>query len=88
MTEERSVDYELLGAQLEALLQGETDALANSANFVGLVYNALPDINRLDVGQVLRIPPPGYEAPSPDSEPDSEPEQGTDPESDSPASPE
>jgi GAF domain-containing protein len=49
MTEERSVDYELLGAQLEALLQGETDALANSANFVGLVYNALPDINWLGI---------------------------------------
>ncbi len=49
MTEDRSVDYESLAAQLEALLHDETDALANSANFVGLVYNALPDINWLGI---------------------------------------
>ena len=49
MTEDRSVDYESLGAQLEALLHDETDALANSANFVGLVYNALPNINWLGI---------------------------------------
>jgi GAF domain-containing protein len=49
MTEDRSVDYESLTAQLEALLHDETDALANSANFVGLVYNALPDINWLGI---------------------------------------
>jgi GAF domain-containing protein len=49
MTEDRSVDYESLGAQLEALLHDETDVLANSANFVGLVYNALPDVNWLGI---------------------------------------
>jgi L-methionine (R)-S-oxide reductase len=49
MTEDRSVDYESLRDQLEALLHDETDALANSANFVGLVYNALPDINWLGI---------------------------------------
>ena len=53
MTEGRSVDYESLGAQLEALLHDETDVLANSANFVGLVYNALPDVNWLGI-YVLR----------------------------------
>jgi GAF domain-containing protein len=53
MTEDRSVDYESLGAQLEALLHDETDVLANSANFVGLVYNALPDVNWLGI-YVLR----------------------------------
>lgn len=53
MTEGRSVDYESLGAQLEALLHNETDVLANSANFVGLVYNALPDVNWLGI-YVLR----------------------------------
>jgi len=49
MTEDRCVDYESLAAQLEALLHDESDALANSANFVGLVYNALPDINWLGI---------------------------------------
>jgi len=49
MTEDHTVDYELLGKQLDALLSGETDALANSANFVALVYNALPDINWLGI---------------------------------------
>ena len=49
MAEDRSVDYELLGAQLRALLKDETDALANSANFVGVVYNALPEINWLGI---------------------------------------
>ncbi len=53
MTEGRSIDYESLGAQLEALLHDETDVLANSANFVGLVYNALPDVNWLGI-YVLR----------------------------------
>ena len=53
MTEGRSVDYESLGAQVEALLHDETDVMANSANFVGLVYNALPDVNWLGI-YVLR----------------------------------
>ena len=49
MTDDRIVDYDLLADQLEALLHDETDALANSANFVALVYNALPDINWLGI---------------------------------------
>lgn len=49
MAEDRNVDYDLLGKQLEALLNGETDALANSANFVALVYNALPEVNWLGI---------------------------------------
>ena len=31
-------DYKLLEAQLRALLDGETDALANASNFVGLMF--------------------------------------------------
>ncbi len=46
-------DYDLLDSQLHALLDDEPDALAASANFVGLLYNALPDINWLGV-YVLR----------------------------------
>lgn len=53
MADDQSVDYDLLGAQLEALLQGETDVLANSANFVALAFNALPQINWLGI-YVLR----------------------------------
>ena len=47
MAEILTVDYDILGAQLEALLKDESDALANSANFVALLYNALPEINWL-----------------------------------------
>lgn len=46
-------DFNLLNAQLKALLAGETDALANTANFVALLYNSLDDINWLGV-YVLR----------------------------------
>src|ERR1700686_968250 len=35
---------ELIG-QAEALLDRETDALANAANFAALLYHSLPDIN-------------------------------------------
>lgn len=42
-------DYALLASQLEALLDGESDTLANTSNFVGLLYNALPDVNWLGV---------------------------------------
>ena len=38
------VDYQSLNNQLAALIADETDALANSANFVGLLYAGLPDI--------------------------------------------
>lgn len=53
MIEDRSVDYELIGAQVEALLKDEPDILANSANFVALVFNAMPDINWVGI-YVLR----------------------------------
>ncbi len=46
-------DYSLLDQQLRALLQGEDDALANAANFVALLFNALDDINWLGL-YVLR----------------------------------
>ena len=53
MTDDQSVDYSLLGAQLDALLKDESDALANAAIFVALVFDALPDINWLGI-YVLR----------------------------------
>lgn len=53
MNDIRNPDFILLDKQLAALLHGETDALANTANFVGLLYHALPDINWLGV-YVLR----------------------------------
>ncbi len=46
-------DYSLLNAQLKALIEDEPDALANAANFVALLYNALDDINWLGI-YVLR----------------------------------
>ena len=46
-------DYKLLDSQAEALLRDETDALASTANFVALLYNALDDVNWLGV-YVLR----------------------------------
>ncbi len=49
MVDDSVVDYELLGRQLDAFLNDETDVLANSANFVALVFNALPDINWLGI---------------------------------------
>lgn len=53
MTNGGTVDYELLRRQLAALVAGEKDPLANTANFVGLLYDALPEINWLGV-YVLR----------------------------------
>ena len=46
-------DYKLLESQAEALLRDEPDALANAANFVALLYNALDDVNWLGI-YVLR----------------------------------
>ncbi|MCB1845522.1 MAG: GAF domain-containing protein [Halioglobus sp.] len=46
-------DYELLAHQLDALTANEIDALANTANFVALLWQALPNINWLGV-YVLR----------------------------------
>ena len=48
-----NTDYPLLTSQLRAMLDGETDALANASNFVALLFNALDDINWLGV-YVLR----------------------------------
>ena len=47
------VDYDLLQSQLRALLDGETDALAATCNFVALLFTALHDVNWLGV-YVLR----------------------------------
>lgn len=47
------VDYRELTRQLEALIAGEKNSLANAANFVGLLFNALPDVNWLGI-YVLR----------------------------------
>ena len=46
-------DYKLLDSQARALLRDEPDALANAANFVALLYNALQDVNWLGI-YVLR----------------------------------
>ena len=46
-------DYKLLDSQLHALLDDESDALAATSNFVGLLYNAIDDINWLGI-YVLR----------------------------------
>jgi GAF domain-containing protein len=43
----------MLESQLVALLGDERDALANASNFVGLLYNAMDDINWLGI-YVLR----------------------------------
>jgi GAF domain-containing protein len=49
MTEPTDSQYELLDTQLAALLCGEPDALANTANFVALLFNGIPRINWLGV---------------------------------------
>jgi len=51
--EDSVIDYRLLERQLSALLEGEPDPLATSANFVGLLYHSIPDINWLGI-YVLR----------------------------------
>lgn len=48
-----AVDYQSLNKQLAALIADEKDALANSANFVGLLYSGITDINWLGI-YVLR----------------------------------
>lgn len=48
-----TVNYTLLTRQLEALVEDEADLLANSANLVGLLFAAIPDINWLGI-YVLR----------------------------------
>ena len=44
-----TTDYGLLARQLDALLDGETDSLALSANFVALLNAEIPDINWLGI---------------------------------------
>jgi len=46
-------DYKLLNSQYLALVDSETDALANASNFVGLLFNAIENINWLGI-YVLR----------------------------------
>ena len=41
----KSEFYAELRAQLAALLDGETDLIANTANMASLLYHALPDLN-------------------------------------------
>ncbi|MBV8284299.1 MAG: GAF domain-containing protein, partial [Candidatus Eremiobacteraeota bacterium] len=40
-----SASYELLERQVRELLAGETDFIANAANFASFVYHELPDVN-------------------------------------------
>ena len=42
-------DFTLLDSQLRALIGDEADALAAAANFVALLYNALPRVNWLGI---------------------------------------
>jgi L-methionine (R)-S-oxide reductase len=44
-----STDYAMTRSQLAALLDGEPDPLANTANFVALLFEAMPRINWLGV---------------------------------------
>jgi L-methionine (R)-S-oxide reductase len=48
-----NTDYELLGKQAAALIGGEPDALANTANFVALLHDSIDRINWIGV-YVLR----------------------------------
>jgi GAF domain-containing protein len=48
-----SSDYTLLKAQLEALVSGEPDVLANASNFVALLFDELDNINWMGI-YVLR----------------------------------
>ena len=49
MTADKQTNYKLLDSQLRALLDHEKDALAISANFVGLLFNNLDNINWLGI---------------------------------------
>ena len=44
-----TTDYDLLDVQLRALTETEPDVLANCANFVALLYDAMTDINWLGI---------------------------------------
>ena len=45
MSDTRQLDFDLLQKQLAALTDGEPDPLANAANFVALLYDAMADLN-------------------------------------------
>lgn len=45
MSVTRQLDFDLLQKQLIALTDGESDPLANAANFVALLYDAMADLN-------------------------------------------
>ena len=45
MTAAKSELYRDLAAQLAALLEGESDRIANAANMAALIYHGLPDLN-------------------------------------------
>ena len=42
---DKASQYQELAEQARALLHGESDRIANAANFAALVYHALPDLN-------------------------------------------
>ena len=42
-----TVNYEFLGKQLDSLMSSEPDLLANSANFVSLLFAETPNFNWL-----------------------------------------
>lgn len=44
-TVDKQVFYSELSAQLEGLLHGERDFIANAANFSALIYSLVPDLN-------------------------------------------
>jgi GAF domain-containing protein len=44
-TSDKTEFYRELAGQLEALLAGEPDAIANAANTAALIYHSLPDLN-------------------------------------------
>jgi GAF domain-containing protein len=44
-TDDKPVFYRDLAQQLEGLLHGETDAIANAANTAALLFTTLPDLN-------------------------------------------
>ncbi len=42
---DKPADYAALAQELEGLLNGEQDLIANAANATALIYHALPDVN-------------------------------------------
>lgn len=44
-TEDKAALYAELLQQAQGLMHGETNAIANAANFAALVYDAVPDLN-------------------------------------------